>query len=118
MPKHLPVSDVRELGKKHALKQAILLAWDGERSHVVTWGITQEDCAQAAEGGNKLKAALGWPDDMCRDEPSALKKVRARNKELEGQVKTLSETLKLMQKSLACDVPEPRSTTTKENNNE
>jgi len=44
--------------------------------------------------------------------------LRARVKELEGQVKTLSETLKLMQKSLACDVPEPESATTKENHNE
>jgi len=44
--------------------------------------------------------------------------LRARIKELEGQVKTLSETLKLMQKSLACDMPEPGSAITKENHNE
>lgn len=53
----------RELG----LTQAILVGWapDGT-THVVTWGDSLTNSAQAAQGGNFVKRALGFPETLCR----------------------------------------------------
>lgn len=53
----------RELG----LTQAILVGWSPEgTTHVVTWGDSLTDSAQAAQGGNAIKRALGFPETLCR----------------------------------------------------
>jgi hypothetical protein len=62
MPDRLPIQDAKEIAYKRGLRQVILLAWDGERSHVVTYGKTVEDCDQAAQGGEKFKKIMGWPN--------------------------------------------------------
>lgn len=55
-PKRIPITTAKAVGEKHPdVTQVILLAWDGKRTHVVTWGNSVEDCAQAAEGGNSIK---------------------------------------------------------------
>jgi hypothetical protein len=59
--KKLPVTAAKNVAEAYGLKQVILMAWDGELTHVVTWGQTQDDCAMAAEGGNYLKEKMGWP---------------------------------------------------------
>lgn len=52
----------RELG----LTQAILVGWaPGGTTHVVTWGSSLTDSAQAAQGGNFVKKALGFPECDC-----------------------------------------------------
>jgi hypothetical protein len=61
MPKRLPIKAAETVGKEHGCRQVILLAFDGELTHIVTWGKSVEDCAQAAQGGNLLKAKWGWP---------------------------------------------------------
>jgi hypothetical protein len=82
MPKRIPIAAARRFAQEHNLRQVIVLAWDGELTHVVTYGKTLEDCDQAAAGGNKLKAALGWPESL-RAEPSRVRKLLARIAELE-----------------------------------
>ncbi len=77
MSKRIPIADAKTLAAKHALKQVIILAWDGEATHVVTYGVTLADCAQAAEGGNRMKRVMGWPEAMCHDVPSRVKRRRA-----------------------------------------
>lgn len=72
MSKRLPISAAENVAKEHDLRQVILLAWDGELTHIVTFGKTVEDCAQAAQGGNILKEKWGWPE--CNDQPSRAKK--------------------------------------------
>lgn len=67
--KRLPIKAARDVAKGYGLSQVILAAWDGERTHIVTYGTTVEQCAQAAMGGNKIKDALGWPKDL-HAEPS------------------------------------------------
>lgn len=53
----------RELG----LTQAILTGWSPDGTmHVVTWGDSLTDSAQAAQGGNAIKRALGFPETLCR----------------------------------------------------
>ena len=62
MPKHFPISAAKALAKSQGCSQIIIAAWDGERTHIVTYGDTVEACDQAAQGGDKIKAALGWTD--------------------------------------------------------
>jgi hypothetical protein len=88
VPKRIPVSVAANVGKGHACRQVVVVAWDGDLTHVVTWGDTPEMCAQAAEGGNALKKALGWPEKLCDTQPSAIKKLRAEVKRLEAELES------------------------------
>lgn len=48
MPKRIPIVAAERIAKEYGLKQVLLIAWDGERAHVVTYGATKQDCANAA----------------------------------------------------------------------
>ena len=75
MPKRLPIQDAKEWAKRRGLRQVILLAWDGERTHCVTYGVSIEDCDQAAQGGEKMKKVMGWPN--WEAQPSRVKRLVA-----------------------------------------
>lgn len=49
MPKRIPVKTAEYVAARHDLKQVLLIGWDGERVHVVTYGRTKADCALAAK---------------------------------------------------------------------
>ncbi len=38
----------------------------------MTYGQSLEECAHAALGGNMVKKALGWPDNLCHAKPERL----------------------------------------------
>jgi hypothetical protein len=59
MPKRIPITAAKRFAHEQSCKQVIVLAWDGERTHVVTYGITPTHCKQAAQGGQKLARFLG-----------------------------------------------------------
>lgn len=80
MPKKIPVAAAREIANKFVCRQVILLAWDGELTHIVTYGKSVDDCAHAAAGGNMLKQKWGWPE--CNDQPSRVRKLEEALKEL------------------------------------
>ena len=86
MPKRIPIKTAKNIAQAHDCKQVILLAWDGERTHVVTYGKSEEDCDQAARGGNMIKTSLGWPEELCSEEPSRVKKLKNRIAELEAML--------------------------------
>lgn len=85
MPKRIPILAASDIAKAHGCRQVIVVAWDGERTHVVTYGVTEEDCDQAAMGGNRVKTALGWPESLQAD-PSRVKKLKNKIAELEAQL--------------------------------
>src|ERR1043166_9750175 len=99
MPKRIPISAAKQVAKEQGCRQVIIMAWDGETTHCVTYGTTVEDCDQAAQGGNKIKKALGWPESLMA-EPSRVKALKARIKELEAQ---------LHAPNVKGDLPWPRS---------
>lgn len=74
-PKRIPIKTAKEIGEKLDYDQVIITAWNKETGiyHITTWGKTIEDCSQAAEGGNFVKRALGWPEHLCNAKPSRLK---------------------------------------------
>jgi len=47
MPKRIPITAASAFGEKFNCKQVVILAFDGERTHIVTWGKTKADCAAA-----------------------------------------------------------------------
>lgn len=49
MTKRIPISTAKAVAEKHDLRQVLLIGWDGERTHVVTYGKTGADCNAAAK---------------------------------------------------------------------
>lgn len=49
MPKRIPISTAKAVAQQHNLKQVLLIGYDGERVHVVTYGETKDDCEKAAK---------------------------------------------------------------------
>lgn len=49
MPKRIPIATAKLVAEKHDLKQVLLIGFDGELVHVVTYGKTKADCAAAAK---------------------------------------------------------------------
>lgn len=45
----IPVSAAKSVAAQFGLKQVLLIGWDGEQAHVVTYGKTKEDCRAAAK---------------------------------------------------------------------
>ena len=48
MPKRIPIATAKAVAEKHGLRQVLLIGYDGERVHVVTYGVTKDDCEKAA----------------------------------------------------------------------
>jgi hypothetical protein len=47
MPKRIPIVAAKRVAERYGLTQCLLIGWDGERAHIVTYGATKEDCAMA-----------------------------------------------------------------------
>lgn len=77
MPQTIPIKAAQDVGEEYGCQQVILAMFDGVLTHIVTWGKSTEDCAQAATGGNRIKEALGWPADL-KDQPSRVKAILQR----------------------------------------
>jgi len=78
--KRIPIADAKRIAEAHGQRQVIIVTWDGKNTHVVTYGQSVDDCKQAAEGGNKLKRFLGWPEELCQARPARAKSLRERIK--------------------------------------
>jgi hypothetical protein len=91
MPKRIPILAASDIARAYDCKQVIVVAWDRERTHVITYGKSVEDCDEAAHGGNFVKKALEWPEAMCKEEPSRVKKLKSRIAELEAELESHKE---------------------------
>jgi hypothetical protein len=66
----VPIEAARHIAEAYDKHQVIVVTWDKHHhtQHVTTYGKTFEESKQAAQGGNRVKAALGWPDALCHAE--------------------------------------------------
>lgn len=73
--KEIPLAAARAFMKAWNKDQVIILTWDKAhgRTSVTTYGRTVDDCVQAADGGNKMKKVMGWPDELCHAKPARAK---------------------------------------------
>lgn len=89
----LPIKALKAMGNTY--DQDILIVFgvdrDGETTHIATWGRTLDDCSRAADWGNKIKEKLGWPKSLFA-QPSRVRTLQARVKELEAQLLTTNES--------------------------
>jgi hypothetical protein len=99
--KKIPIKKAKEVAKDLGYDQVLIFGWEkGENiTHVATYGKTQEDCDQIAQGGNWFKEkVLKWPKSECCAEPNRMKKLRAKaptQRELEA-IEEAYETLRSM----------------------
>lgn len=70
--KEIPITAAKQIAEQFDKNQVIIVTWDDahQMTHVTTYGISRQSSAQAAQGGNFVKEALGWPDQLCHDTPS------------------------------------------------
>lgn len=73
--KKIPISAAKRIADEYDKDQVIIVTWDKltGTTWVTTYGKTLEECSQAAEGGNRVKRALGWPDTLCHAKPARTK---------------------------------------------
>ncbi len=96
MTRRIPIRAAKTFATEQGLNQVIIVGWDGKRMHVITYGKTLEDCEQAADGGNFVKKALGFPTDLCNSKPARVgqlerKKLKLAKKRL--QFEKIGETI-------------------------
>lgn len=74
--KRIPIKKAKDIATELGYTQVIITAFDKDTgiTSVCTYGKSQEDCVQAAEGGNFVKKALGWPETALNAKPSRLVK--------------------------------------------
>ena len=66
----ITIKDTKKIREKLKLTHIVIFGIsEGGKQHVSTHGKTKTDAIQAAEAGNKLKAHLGWPENMCNSKP-------------------------------------------------
>ncbi|MFA6159166.1 MAG: hypothetical protein WC763_06110 [Candidatus Paceibacterota bacterium] len=67
----IPISAAQRIADEFDKNQVIIVTWDAKhgKTHVTTYGRTKEECEQAAVGGNLVKRALGWPENLCNAKP-------------------------------------------------
>jgi hypothetical protein len=96
MTKRIPIKAAKEISDKYNQDQVIIVTWDktNNQVHVVTYGKTINDCDQAALGGNFVKKALNWPDELCNSEPNRIKKMKEEILALKNEIKQSKELIK------------------------
>lgn len=87
----LPITAVKQLADEYDMSQVIVFGWDGEQTHIATYGKSVEDCDVAARGANSIKQRWNWPEQLLA-EPSRVKALRAEIKQLKQQLATLTGT--------------------------
>lgn len=94
--KRIPISTAREYATANGQVAVVIFSWEeGGRSHVVTHGRSEEECAAAAKWGNELKERLGWPEDL-RAEPPLVKRLHeaiARQRQVLDRVVSANQSL-------------------------
>lgn len=75
----VPISAAKQIAEEFDKDQVIIVTWDSAfgLTHVTTYGKSKGDSIQAAQGGNVVKRALGWPDKLCEAMPEWYMKERA-----------------------------------------
>jgi hypothetical protein len=66
----ISIATAKEIRESIGATHLVIFAIDKDhREHVATHGETESDAREAAIAGNKLKKALGWPDEHCHAKP-------------------------------------------------
>ena len=69
--KRIPINWAKRIAEDLGYSQVIIHGFDGKTGMqcVTTYGKSLKDCKNAADGGNKLKQLLKWPEEYCNAQP-------------------------------------------------
>lgn len=72
----IPIDEAKSIADRLGYDQIIIVGWHKETGteSITTYGNNPEQSRMAAEGGNFVKKALGWPPEKCNAVPKHLKK--------------------------------------------
>lgn len=62
--KNIPISLLKKISKEFGYDHIIMFCTVGTVQYIATFGNNIEQCDQAAQFGNRLKDALGWPESL------------------------------------------------------
>ena len=66
----ISIARAKELREEFGAMQLIVFAIDDVGGqHIATHGASEQDARKAADAGNNLKKALGWPEKDCKAVP-------------------------------------------------
>ena len=66
----IKISKVKAIREELGLTHIIIFGIDESGvQHIATHGQTVKNAKEAAIAGNKLKKTLGWPENLCHDQP-------------------------------------------------
>ena len=109
MTLNVPVEAAKNVAKSYKKDQVILICWSEEdnKTWVTTYGATEIDCDQAAQGGNWLKKNfLNWPKSECCAEPERVSKLKSEIESLKKEICILKSNKPMHVHSFADSVPE------------
>jgi hypothetical protein len=72
----VPIKAGKDFCNRYGKDEVIIVSYNKTAgvTWITTWGRSLEDCKSAAESGNNLKKALGWPEPLCHATPNRLKR--------------------------------------------
>lgn len=67
----IPISVAQSISRQFGIPEIVIFAYDPTTGtqHVVTYGETEAQASDAAEAGNFIKRAMGWPESLCNATP-------------------------------------------------
>lgn len=79
--KNIPIIAAKNIANQYDKDQVIIVTWDQKfgKMHVTTYGKTLGDCDNAARGGNLIKRALGFSEELCNAVPARVKRKSKKN---------------------------------------
>ena len=81
--KIIPVSALKKFANDYGYDHIIMFCTAKKTQYIATYGKTIEQCDQAAQFGDKLKDAMGWPETL-HAMPSRVKKLTEKVLELKA----------------------------------
>lgn len=72
MPLKIKIEEAKRLALELGYSEIIIYGYDENSGieHVTTYGITKDNCKNAANKGNKIKRTLGWSEEYCNAKPT------------------------------------------------
>ncbi len=74
----IPIMVAEEIARDFDAAQVVVWACDDEGAqHVTTFGTDLVHKQLAADAGNRVRRAAGWPEELCKAKPNVLEKLDA-----------------------------------------
>ena len=67
----ITINMAKDISEKSGYDEVVIFGYNPKsgKQHITTYGVTIEQCKDAAKAGNYLKKALNWPEELCHTEP-------------------------------------------------